>query len=160
MRRRSRSRFRSREVFRRPSILEPTWQGAPLAFEQLEDLLERIRHSLQPPRADIIDHAVRTALRVVDLLEDFWESMPPGTSPFTRAAERRSLPAVSPWWEEEEEEEERERRRERDEDEDRDRDDDDDDDDWEPVRVRDRRRRRYDEDEEDDYRKWRRQWRP
>lgn len=164
-----RSRFRSREVFRRPSILEPTWQGAPLAFEQLEDLLERIRHALQPPRADIIDRAVRTALRVVDLLEDFWESMPPGTTPFVRATERRALsgwpPAVSPQTreeieEEEEEEEREERRRRRDRDEDDDRERDRDDDDWEPVRIRDRRRRdRDDEDEDDLWERWSRRGR-
>lgn len=120
MSRRSRRRFgRRNPVFRQPSIIEVAWQGAPLAFEQLEDLLERIRHALQPPRADIIDKAVRTALRVVDLLEDFWESMPPGTTPFVRATERRALsgwpPAVSPQtreeFEDEDEEDERHRRR-------------------------------------------------
>ena len=156
MSRRSR-RFRR---FRGPSIIEVRWQGAPLAFEQLEDLLEQIRHSLQPPRADIIDRAVRTALRVVDLLEDFWESMPPGTAPFVRATERRALSgwpaAVSPQTreeieeeeDEEDEEEERERRRrrrrgrERDEDEDdRDRDDEEEegDDDWDRWSRRGRR---------------------
>ena len=105
MRRRSRFRRESR-----PSVLVAEWQGAPLAFEQLEDLLENIRHSLQPPRADIIDRAARTALRVVELLEEFWESLPPGTAPFVRATERRALsgwpPAVSPQTREELEEEE------------------------------------------------------
>ena len=152
MSRRSR-RFRR---FRGPSILVAEWQGAPLAFEQLEDLLERIRHSLQPPRADIIDRAVRTALRVVDLLEDFWESMPPGTTPFVRATERRALsgwpPAVSPQTreeiEEEEEEEERERRRRRHRGRDRDDDDRDDDDGDEEE-----------EEEEDDWDRWSRRGR-
>lgn len=110
--RRSRRFGRRNPVWRQPSIIEVEWQGAPLAFEQLEDLLERIRHALQPPRADIIDRAVRTALRVVDLLEDFWHSLPPGTTPFVRGTERRALsgwpPAVSPQTREELEDEDEE----------------------------------------------------
>lgn len=151
--RRSRRFSRRNPVFRRPSILEPIWQGAPLAFEQLEDLLERIRHALQPPRADIIDKAVRTALRVVDLLEDFWHSLPPGTTPFVRATERRALsgwpPAVSPQTREELEEDEDEddrhrRRRERREDRREDRRE-------RRAERREERRERRDDDDWDDW---------
>lgn len=151
--RRSRRFGRRNPVWRQPAIIEVEWQGAPLAFEQLEDLLERIRHALQPPRADIIDKAVRTALRVVDLLEDFWHSLPPGTTPFVRATERRALsgwpPAVSPQTREELEEDEDEddrhrRRRERREDRREDRRE-------RRAERREERRERRDDDDWDDW---------
>lgn len=59
---------------------EPTWQGVPLALEQLRQFFNQIKGALQPPRSDIIDRSAQQGLHVVDLLDQYWQSLPPGSS--------------------------------------------------------------------------------
>jgi hypothetical protein len=76
--------LRPRERF----IQHPRWQGPDLALEQLEYYFHVIRKSLQPPRADIIDNAARQGLEVVELLEQWEDSLPPGFEGETHGGRR------------------------------------------------------------------------
>lgn len=62
-----------------PFGAEP-WHGTELAFDQLEALFYQIKGAIQPERADIIDQATNSGLEIVKLLQQWWQSLPPGAA--------------------------------------------------------------------------------
>ena len=60
-------------------------QGPPLAFAQVRYYFYAIETALFPKREDIIRRFVKDGLRVVDMLEDFWEDLDPGSRLARRA---------------------------------------------------------------------------
>lgn len=63
-----------------PSTQEIKWQGADLALAQLQQFLDTIKRELQPMRADIIGKAAEDGIKVVALMQQWVDALPPGTA--------------------------------------------------------------------------------
>lgn len=72
---------------------QPDWQGPELALAQLQDRLYQVKNAMEPERPDVIVRATNDGLKLVELLQQWLHSLPPGAIPATKHRPgERSLP--------------------------------------------------------------------
>lgn len=60
-----------------PAVQQVKWQGPDLAIAQIQQYLDNIKRELQPVRADIISTSAEDAVKVLALLKQWVDALPP-----------------------------------------------------------------------------------